>query len=102
MHLLNEEATTMLLLKMKQQTKLMKQKSQLTKISMKILRQLTQSTDSIVTDELANGYRALVQNYVSLLDYYNFVIQDQLGIALPSEEAEEAPVEGDDVVERRC
>ena len=41
--------------------------------------------------------RSIIQNYGSLIDYYDFLIQDHLGMILPDEDG--IPVEGDDFAE---
>ena len=59
-----------------------------------------QSTDStIITDALVNEYKSIIQNYGSLIDYYDFLIQDHLGMILPDENVTDLPVEGDDSAE---
>ena len=61
-----------------------------------------QSTDNtIITEEQVNEYRSVIQNYTSLIDYYDFLIQDHLGLILPVEDDTiiEVPLEGDDLTD---
>ena len=59
-----------------------------------------QSTDStIITEEQVNEYRSVIQNYGSLIDYYDFLIQEHLGMVLPDEDGNVAEETAEDLAE---